>query len=89
MTTVNPQPGTRHAALSRRADLINWIEERPAHDGLTATEIADVSGIYSGHGRADRCFDDLKAMEKHGHLSREGRPARWFATWLSDGGAKP
>src|SRR4051812_47722805 len=49
-----------------------------AHGGLTATEIADVSGLYSGHGRADRCFDDLKALAKNGWLTRcAGRPARW------------
>lgn len=76
----------RDNALFRRADLIGWIEERPAHDGLTAREIANVSGIYDDirHGRADRCFDDLKAMQGFGHLRREGRPARWYATRLWD-----
>lgn len=63
----------------RRRVLLRWITERPEHRGLTASEIADVSGIYSGHGAADRCFDDLKALARRGQLDRiDGRPARWL-----------
>jgi hypothetical protein len=74
-------PPHRQAAF-RRADLITWIEERPAHDGLTASEIVDVSGIYDRiQGRYDKAMADLKVMEDSGHLARsDGRPARWFAT---------
>jgi sugar-specific transcriptional regulator TrmB len=65
-------------AFWRRVKLATWIHERPAHSGLTATEIVDVSGIYRGHGRYDRCFDDLKVLERSGGIEREpGRPARW------------
>lgn len=65
----------------RRSTLLRWIEERYEHDGLTASEIADVSGIYDsiGHGRADRCFDDLMALAGDGLIERAaGRPARWY-----------
>jgi hypothetical protein len=63
---------------SRRRDLLRWITERPEHEGLTASEIVDLSGIYDGHGRADRCFDDLKALEREGAVLRyDGRPAQW------------
>jgi hypothetical protein len=65
----------------RRADLIKWLRERDQHNGLTAREIADVSGIYSGHGMADRCFDDLNVLHKQGVVLREGRPARWSLMW--------
>jgi hypothetical protein len=79
-----PEPTQNPSADRRRYLLIEWIEECPAHDGLTASEIADVSGIYDHiqHGRADRCHDDLKALAAVGvsRLRREGRPARWFAT---------
>jgi hypothetical protein len=62
----------------RRAALLAWMNERSAHRNLTAAEIADVSGIYEGHGRADRCFDDLKALARKGAVTRwSGRPARW------------
>jgi hypothetical protein len=64
-------------AAQRREELLAWIAERPEHDLLTASQIADVSGIYDGNGKADRCFDDLKVLERNGHLLREGRPARW------------
>jgi hypothetical protein len=66
---------------SRQADLIGWMRERPAHDGLTATEITDVIGHpYDaiGHYRSARCFDDLKDLAAQGVVRREGRPARWF-----------
>jgi hypothetical protein len=67
-------------AATRRLEVLWWLQERPEHGGLTAREIADVSGIYDPvwHGSADRCFDDLIALA--GYVRREGRPARWFAT---------
>jgi sugar-specific transcriptional regulator TrmB len=51
----------------------------PEHGGLTASEIVDVIGHpYSGHGCYDRCFDDLKALEREGYVERlPGRPAHW------------
>lgn len=62
----------------RRSNLLSWVYERPEHEGLTASEIVDVSGIYGGHGAADRCFDDLKKLNRQGFLDRSsGRPARW------------
>lgn len=65
-------------ASTRRGVLLNWLRERSEHAHLTASEIADVSGIYHGHGKADRCFDDLKALERRGVVwRRAGRPARW------------
>lgn len=66
------------AADERRWTLIQWMKERPQHAGLTASEIVDVSGVYHGHGRYDRCFDDLKVLAGRGVVVRfGGRPARW------------
>lgn len=62
----------------RRERLLGWLCERPAHSGLTASEIVDVSGLYEGHNRYDRCFDDLKVLQDRGLVDRrKGRPARW------------
>lgn len=62
----------------RRQRLLDWMHERSTHTGLTATEIVDVAGVYTGHGRYDRCFDDLKALEREGYVDRlPVRPARW------------
>lgn len=66
----------------RRVYLMRWLKERPAHSGLTASQIVNVIGfgLYEGHGRYDRCFDDLKALERIGEVKRAaGRPARWEA----------
>lgn len=64
----------------RRDLLLGWMCEREQHSGLTASEIVDVAGIYTGHGRYDRCFDDLKVLRSHGVVDRlPGRPARWKA----------
>jgi hypothetical protein len=66
------------ATEDRRGVLLAWITERSYHYNLTASEIVDVSGIYTGHGRYDRCFDDLKALARQGAVERlPGRPARW------------
>lgn len=63
-------------AWHRRDVLISWFER---HDeAYTATEIVNQTEIYSGHGRYDRCFDDLKALWKRGLVDRlPGRPAKW------------
>lgn len=69
---------TRTDAQWRQEELRHWMGERSAHRNLTATEIVDVSEIYEGHGRYDRCFDDLKALERAGDVVRgKGCPARW------------
>lgn len=71
----------------RRRDLITWMRASRFHSGLTAQEIVDVSGIYDGHRRYDRCFDDLKALASKGWVTRvAGRPARWEC-WTVDRGA--
>lgn len=68
-------------AFHRRRELLAWLRERDEHQDLMATEIADVSGIYDhiGHGRTDRCFDDLVALERQGCVERSGRPSEWRA----------
>lgn len=67
-------------AARRRAALLSWMRERSGRQGLSAAQIADLSGIYEGHGRYDRCLADLKALAKAGELDRSGgRPARWTA----------
>jgi hypothetical protein len=66
------------ASESRRNSLLEWMRERSAHDGLNASQIVDVSGIYVGHGRYDRCFADLQTLAKAGAVERDrGRPATW------------
>lgn len=65
-------------AQYRRARLAHWLwsVEHPVR--MTATQIADASGLYSGHCRYDRCFDDLKLLARDELVERvEGRPARW------------
>jgi sugar-specific transcriptional regulator TrmB len=65
-------------ADKRRLELIRWMQGRVTHQFLTASEIVDLSGIYTGHGRYDRCFDDLKVLAKRGVVHRfSGRPATW------------
>lgn len=59
----------------RRAELLDWLQEND--DDLTAGEIALVSGIYDFKHGSDRCFDDLKRLEREGRVERSGRPARW------------
>lgn len=67
----------RQSAGDRRRALMNWLCARPAHSGLTAQEIVDVSGLYEGHYRYSRCFDDLNYFARLDMVHREGRPARW------------
>lgn len=70
-------------AEQRRLALIRWIRERPAHNGLTASEIVDVIGHPyppGMQGRYDKCHADLKILETCGLLQRYGRPARWTLT---------
>jgi hypothetical protein len=65
-------------AEERRQVLIDWMHERPEHSGLTALQIVEMAGIYEGHYRYDRCFDDLKALKREGYVDRRpARPARW------------
>jgi hypothetical protein len=66
------------SAEERRLALIRWMRTRITHHSWTVTGIVDISGIYNGHGRYDRCFDDLKVLAKRGVVTRlGGRPARW------------
>jgi sugar-specific transcriptional regulator TrmB len=65
-------------ADERRLLLISWMRSRITHQSFSASEIVDVSGIYTGHGRYDRCFDDLKVLARRGVVLRlGGRPARF------------
>lgn len=68
----------RVAANARRAELLAWLSESPMHHDLTAREIAEVSGIYVGNGRVERCSNDLKALEREGSVWRsDAYPAEW------------
>lgn len=76
---------------SRQSDLLQWMRERPAHNGLTATEIVKHIGWpydQIGHYRSARCFEDLKDLAVQGLVVRlDGRPARWeVADGADDGG---
>lgn len=73
-------------SAERRREVHRWVHERTVHEGLTAREIANVSGIYDDVPKgSDRCFDDLTRLalpERVGgpkRILRKGRPARWFA----------
>lgn len=77
---------TVQTAAERRREVHRWIHERTQHEGLTAAEIAAVSGIYDGVRHAtDRAFDDLNALARPAvplgpkRIDRMGRPAHWFA----------
>jgi hypothetical protein len=64
----------------RRDALVVWLAYRALTAGHIANFAQDADGawLYSGHGKADRAFDDLKALEKQGRVERlNGRPARW------------
>lgn len=68
----------RDSVYERQQSLLVWITDRPQHEGLTASEIVDVSGIYDDlQGRYDKCLVDLKRLAHEGYLFRNGRPARW------------
>ena len=72
-------------ADERRLALLQWLRERPTHRGLTASEIVSVIGHPYDRvtGAYDKCFADLKALEKRGLLTRGAiseRPARWWPT---------
>jgi len=68
------------AVSNRRAELLAWLREREAHHGLSASQIADVSGIYDSLAwyRAERAHDDLGVLCKHGLVRRVGRPSTWW-----------
>lgn len=59
----------RLGSVARRAALLSWLRERPAHQGLSAGEIARVSGLYDWM-QQPRCgaTSDLYAL---------GRRVRW------------
>lgn len=66
-------------ASERRKILSGWLYERSEHEGLTTSEIVDVSGIYDGlQGRYDKCRADLLYLKRWGLSRHEGRPARWW-----------
>lgn len=57
----------------RRDVLLAWMRERPQHDGLTARQIVDVSGIYDRlQGRQEKATHDLRALRKHNLVSTDG-----------------
>jgi sugar-specific transcriptional regulator TrmB len=65
-------------ALERRDALLGWMRDRSVSEGWTAYELAEQSGVYRGLYRYERCFEDLKALERKGRVRRSlGRPARW------------
>jgi hypothetical protein len=68
-----------YAVQHRRDTLYHWMCERPEHNGLTASEIVDVSGNYAGdHRPYGHCFEDLRWLNRYGNMVRSvGRPARW------------
>jgi hypothetical protein len=66
----------------RRANLLNWIRERPEHSGLTAREITELCPDLYAHVlyKVDACTDDLRNLWDRGLVDRNGwKPARWFA----------
>lgn len=63
------------AADERRLLLVAYL--RVLYCAPTAREIAEQSGIYTGHGRYDRCLADLKVLHRRGVVERYGRPAVW------------
>ena len=67
----------------RRRRLSDWIYEKREHEGLTVSEIADVSGLYSGiyasYDRYDTCRRDLLHLKKWDLVKCEGRPSRWYS----------
>lgn len=70
---------TTSPAEQRRQKLLSWLRERHEWERLTATEIVEASGIYTGHARYDRCFDDLKVLQSREAVQRAAlRPARWW-----------
>jgi hypothetical protein len=75
-------PGAR--AMFRRAYLLDWMQERPQHDGLTAREIADVSGLYDGMtGMQETATKDLRVMGVRGYVTTTAkRGGRWYLTDL-------
>lgn len=72
----------------RQAELLRWMRECAAHNGLAAAEIVGVIGRpydRCGHYRIARCFDDLKALADAGLVERHNcRPARWSARATSE-----
>jgi hypothetical protein len=67
---------------ARRAQLLEWMHKSPENDGLTAMEMATLSGLYSRNGRDELCMGDLKTLAEERAVSRTpGRPARW---WVRD-----
>jgi hypothetical protein len=67
---------------ARQAEVLGYL--RTQARSLTARDIvAQAPGIYSEirSGKSDRCFDDLKSLERRGLVRRLSfRPARWEDT---------
>lgn len=75
-----------HAA-GRRNVLLRWMKERPAHDGLSAREIADVTGIYDDFKiPLTSAYQDLSQLSVRGvvRADRSVHPIRWY---VDDSGA--
>jgi hypothetical protein len=68
-------------AEERRLALIRWMRTYPGFLPVETSFLAWRCGAYGNRGSSlyptDRCFDDLKVLEKRGLVKREGRPARW------------
>jgi hypothetical protein len=69
----------------RQAEVLHYLRQwRLSHKPQqTAREIVEFApGLYSEvrHGKVDRCFDDLKSLERRGLVRRlPSRPAKWEA----------
>lgn len=81
MTPNYPHVNVRRHRLKQWLNAESETTGSMAATGLTATEIVNESGLYEGHYRYDRCFDDLKVLEDTGFVIRgDGRPALWRLT---------
>ena len=77
------------STTARRDALLDWLRERDEHQGLTARQIVDVSGIYNLLRRRDgsltrsrrqqRASNDLRVLQRC-ELARtdQHRCGRWW-----------
>ena len=64
----------------RRDELLTWMS-RPEHQGLTAREIGEVSGLYDHHANpAISAYGDLTTLAGEGRVRRDD-PLRNNKRW--------
>lgn len=62
----------------RRTMLADWLYRERAGAPYTTAQIVDVSGIYHGHGRWDKCRTDLLRLKANGVVRLvHGNPTQW------------